>query len=220
MFLVLLPMFPRPRCCLYSHEPNQGNHPPRSQPNTQRKEKNTFFSISLTVSSDAVLFAFFTWFMASPRTFRKASLALFVSCLASLASVITITYFGTGTRIIIPSSSGFRFILLSLIALIAAAVLCKPDQKVKGIRDFCEICPSWFNGNFPSFVVRILRFLPKSSLRTSITDCISSFNSFRLIMSSTKAALIFTLAWVCPLPLSLLSLPLVFLVARCLLSIV
>lgn len=44
------------------------------------------------------------------------------------------TYFGIGTRISVPSTSGFRFIPLSLIAFIAAAVLCKTDQKVKRIR--------------------------------------------------------------------------------------
>lgn len=44
------------------------------------------------------------------------------------------THLGTGTRISVPSTSGFRFIPLSLIAFIAAAVLCKTDQKVKRIR--------------------------------------------------------------------------------------
>lgn len=44
------------------------------------------------------------------------------------------THLGTGTRITVPSTSGFRFMPLSLIALAAAAVLCKTDQKVKGIR--------------------------------------------------------------------------------------
>lgn len=44
------------------------------------------------------------------------------------------THLGTGTRIIVPSTSGFRFMPLSLIAFAAAAVLCKTDQKVKGIR--------------------------------------------------------------------------------------
>lgn len=44
------------------------------------------------------------------------------------------THLGIGTRIIVPSTSGFRFMPLSLIAFAAAAVLCKTDQKVKGIR--------------------------------------------------------------------------------------
>lgn len=44
------------------------------------------------------------------------------------------THLGTGTRITVPSTSGFRFMPLSLIAFAAAAVLCKTDQKVKGIR--------------------------------------------------------------------------------------
>lgn len=43
------------------------------------------------------------------------------------------TYLGMGTRISVPSTSGFRFIPLSLIALIAAAVHWKPDQKVNRI---------------------------------------------------------------------------------------
>uniref|UniRef100_A0A8C3RQY9 Uncharacterized protein n=1 Tax=Chelydra serpentina TaxID=8475 RepID=A0A8C3RQY9_CHESE len=168
--------------------------------------KNTCFSTSLMVSSDTVLLAFFAWFTALLRTLRKESLALFVSCLASL-TVIIITYLGTGTRIIIPSTSGFRFIPLSLIALIAAASCPRTSGKlaiftIMSWGDFSEICPSWFNGNFPSFVVLILRFFPNSSLRASITASISPFTSPRLIISSTKAALIFTRAWVCPLPLA------------------
>lgn len=37
------------------------------------------------VSSDVVLLAFFVWFMAPVRTLRRDSLALWVSCLATVA---------------------------------------------------------------------------------------------------------------------------------------
>lgn len=55
-----------------------------------------------------------------------------LSCM--MTSSGTDTHLGTGTRITVPSTSGFRFMPLSLIAFAAAAVLCKTDQKVKGIR--------------------------------------------------------------------------------------
>uniref|UniRef100_G1N7B8 Uncharacterized protein n=1 Tax=Meleagris gallopavo TaxID=9103 RepID=G1N7B8_MELGA len=167
------------------------------------RKKLTCFSSSQMVSSDTLLLNFFTWLMLLLRTFLKASLDLLVDCLASLARPSlepwVDTHLGTGTRISVPSTSGFRFIPLSLIAFIAAAVLW----------DFCEICPSWFSGNFPSFVVTMmwsrvltLRFLLKSSFRASTTACMSALVSSKLIISSTKAALMFTLACVCPLPLA------------------
>uniref|UniRef100_A0A8C2THZ5 Uncharacterized protein n=1 Tax=Coturnix japonica TaxID=93934 RepID=A0A8C2THZ5_COTJA len=158
------------------------------------------------VSSDTLLLNFFTWLMLLLLTFLKASLDLLVDCLASLARLSLEpwidTHLGTGTRISVPSTSGFRFIPLSLIAFIAAAVW----------GDFCEICPSWLSGNFPSFVMTMmwsrvltLRFLLKSSFRASTTACMSALVSSKLIISSTKAALMFSLACVCPLPLALLS---------------
>uniref|UniRef100_A0A6I8NVT5 Uncharacterized protein n=1 Tax=Ornithorhynchus anatinus TaxID=9258 RepID=A0A6I8NVT5_ORNAN len=177
--------------------------------------------LSLIVSSATLSFDFFSLFIALVRTFRSDSLALFVFCLASLTSIslyMRITYLGIGTRIIVPSTSGFRFIPLSLMALIAAAVHCKPDQKVIGIRTPLtsgKLAIFTKTKNFPSSVTPLLskrnhspaevlmfRFLLKSSLRASITVCRSLFTSSRLIISSTKAALRFTLAWACPLPLA------------------
>uniref|UniRef100_A0A8D2PT00 Uncharacterized protein n=1 Tax=Zosterops lateralis melanops TaxID=1220523 RepID=A0A8D2PT00_ZOSLA len=165
----------------------------------QKERKITCFSSSLMVSSDTLFLNFFTWVMLLLLTFLRASLDLLVDCLASLArlSLCMDTHLGTGTRITVPSTSGFRFMPLSLIAFAAAAVC----------GDFCEICPSWFSGNFPSFVITgisqgsyqpgevlTLRFLLKSSFRASMTACISSLVSSKLIISSTRAALIFTLA--------------------------
>uniref|UniRef100_A0A8C5IJ16 Uncharacterized protein n=1 Tax=Junco hyemalis TaxID=40217 RepID=A0A8C5IJ16_JUNHY len=180
--------------------------------------KITCFSSSQMVSSDTLFLDFFTWVMLLLLTFLRASLDLLVACLASLArlSLCSLswgmgTHLGTGTRITVPSTSGFRFMPLSLMAFAAAAVLCGTDQKlvmftVRSCGDFCEICPSWFSGNFPSFVttsitqesyqpgeVLTLRFLLKSSFRASMTACISSLVSSKLIISSTRAALIFTL---------------------------
>uniref|UniRef100_A0A8C3MG87 Uncharacterized protein n=1 Tax=Geospiza parvula TaxID=87175 RepID=A0A8C3MG87_GEOPR len=171
------------------------------------------------VSSDTLFLDFFTWVMLLLLTFLRASLDLLVDCLASLArlSLCSLswgmdTHLGTGTRITVPSTSGFRFMPLSLMAFAAAAVLCVLTSgkllmfTVRSCGDFCEICPSWFSGNFPSFVttsitqgsyqpgeVLTLRFLLKSSFRASMTACISSLVSSKLIISSTRAALIFTL---------------------------
>lgn len=48
----------------------------------------------------------------------------------------------------------------------------------------------------------MLRVLLKLSWSASVTDFISSSTSSKLIISSTKAVLIFTLAWGCPFPLA------------------
>uniref|UniRef100_A0A8C0HNH0 Uncharacterized protein n=1 Tax=Buteo japonicus TaxID=224669 RepID=A0A8C0HNH0_9AVES len=163
-----------------------------------RKEKKiTCFSSSQMVSSDTLFLNFFTWLMLLLRTFLRASLDLLVDCLASLArlSLCSLaginTHLGIGTRIIVPSTSGFRFMPLSLIAFVAAAVC----------GDFCEICPSWApqknqtqGKSYQPCDVLTLRFLLKSSFRASTTACMSSLVSSKLIISSTRAALIFTLA--------------------------
>lgn len=57
----------------------------------------------------------------------------FPSAVPSHPNLWNQTYLGMGTRISVPSTSGFRFIPLSLIALTAAAVHWKPDQKVNRI---------------------------------------------------------------------------------------
>uniref|UniRef100_A0A2K5D800 Uncharacterized protein n=1 Tax=Aotus nancymaae TaxID=37293 RepID=A0A2K5D800_AOTNA len=177
----------------------------------------TCFSISLMVSSETVSFDFFSLFTALVRTFRKESLALLVFCLASFTSISLQTYWGMGTRISVPSTSGFRFIPLSLIALIAAAQGHLTSGKLAiftkiNCGDFMEIWLIWFKASFPSAVttaicyspgeVLILRVLLKLSLSASITDFMSSFTSSKLIISSTKAVLIFTLVWDCPFPLA------------------
>uniref|UniRef100_A0A2K6S6F1 Uncharacterized protein n=1 Tax=Saimiri boliviensis boliviensis TaxID=39432 RepID=A0A2K6S6F1_SAIBB len=169
----------------------------------------TCFSISLMVSSETVSFDFFSLFIALVRTFRKESLALLVFCLASFTSISLQTYWGMGTRISVPSTSGFRFIPLSLIALIAAAQGHLTSGKLAiftkiNCGDFMEIWLIWFKASFPSAVttVLILRVLLKLSLSASITDFMSSFTSSKLIISSTKAVLIFTLVWDCPFPLA------------------
>uniref|UniRef100_A0A8C5V8Z9 Uncharacterized protein n=1 Tax=Microcebus murinus TaxID=30608 RepID=A0A8C5V8Z9_MICMU len=169
----------------------------------------TCFSMSLMVSSEVLSFDFFSLFIALVRTFRKESLALLVCCLASFTSISRQTYLGMGTRIRVPSNSGFRFIPLSLIALIAAAQGHLTSGKLAiftkiSCGDFMEIWLIWFKASFPSAVttVLILRVLLKLSLSTSVTDFISSSTSSKLIISSTKAVLIFTLAWDCPFPLA------------------
>uniref|UniRef100_A0A8C8XX23 Uncharacterized protein n=1 Tax=Panthera leo TaxID=9689 RepID=A0A8C8XX23_PANLE len=166
----------------------------------------TCFSMSLMVSSETLSFDFFSLFIALLRTFRKESLALLVFCFASFTSIslyvnLNQTYLGMGTRISVPSTSGFRFIPLSLIALIAAALAI--FTKIS-CGDFMEIWPIWFKASFPSAVttVLILTVLLKLSLSASITDFISSSTSSKLIISSTKAALRFTLVWSCPFPLA------------------
>uniref|UniRef100_A0A8V5HG98 Uncharacterized protein n=1 Tax=Melopsittacus undulatus TaxID=13146 RepID=A0A8V5HG98_MELUD len=154
-----------------------------------KEEIITCFSSSQMVSSDTLLLLFFIWLMLWFRTFLRASLDLLVDCLASLArlSLSINTHLGIGTRIIVPSTSGFRFMPLSLIAFVAAAVC----------GDFRDICPSWAPQKKQTqggFSVLTLRFLLKSSFRASTTACMSSLVSSKLIMSSTRAALIFTLA--------------------------
>uniref|UniRef100_A0A8C9JER8 Uncharacterized protein n=1 Tax=Panthera tigris altaica TaxID=74533 RepID=A0A8C9JER8_PANTA len=150
----------------------------------------TCFSMSLMVSSETLSFDFFSLFIALLRTFRKESLALLVFCFASFTSIslyvnLNQTYLGMGTRISVPSTSGFRFIPLSLIALIAAALAI--FTKIS-CGDFMEIWPIWD---------------PKRKVTdASITDFISSSTSSKLIISSTKAALRFTLVWNCPFPLA------------------
>uniref|UniRef100_A0A8C0Q2K9 Uncharacterized protein n=3 Tax=Canis lupus TaxID=9612 RepID=A0A8C0Q2K9_CANLF len=184
----------------------------------------TCFSMSLMVSSETLSFDFFSLFIALVRTFRKESLALLVFCLASF-TIISLdkcpipskyvnfnqTYLGMGTRISVPSTSGFRFIPLSLIALIAAALAI--FTKIR-CGDFMEIWPIWFRASFPLAVTTVIRsrdprskvliliVLLKLSLSASITDFISSSTSSKLIISSTKAALRFTLVWNCPFPLA------------------
>uniref|UniRef100_A0A2I3TXH8 Uncharacterized protein n=1 Tax=Pan troglodytes TaxID=9598 RepID=A0A2I3TXH8_PANTR len=177
----------------------------------------TCFSISLMVSSETVYLDFFSLFIELVRTFRKESLALLVFCLASFTSISLQTYWGMGTRISVPSTSGFRFIPLSLIALIAAAQGHLTSGKLAiftkiSCGDFMEIWLIWFKASFPSAVTtailsrdpkrKITEVLLKLSLSASITDFISSFTSSKLIISSTKAALIFTLVWDCPFPLA------------------
>uniref|UniRef100_A0A5F9D0S5 Uncharacterized protein n=1 Tax=Oryctolagus cuniculus TaxID=9986 RepID=A0A5F9D0S5_RABIT len=169
----------------------------------------TCFSMSLTVSSEALSLDFFTLFIALVRTLLKESLALLVFCLASFTSISLQTHFGMGTRINVPSTSGFRFIPLSLIALIAAAQGPLTSGKLAiftkiSCGDFMEIWLIWFKASFPSAVttVLILRVLLKLSLSASNTDFISSSTSSKLIISSTKAVLIFTLVWDCPFPLA------------------
>uniref|UniRef100_A0A2K5HVX5 Uncharacterized protein n=1 Tax=Colobus angolensis palliatus TaxID=336983 RepID=A0A2K5HVX5_COLAP len=177
----------------------------------------TCFSISLMVSCETVSLDFFSLFIALVRTFRKESLALLVFCLASFTSISLQTYWGMGTRISVPSTSGFRFIPLSLIALIAAAQGHLTSGKLAiftkiSCGDFMEIWLIWFKASFPSAVTtailsrdprrKIIQVLLKLSLSASITDFISSFTSSKLIISSTKAALIFTLVWECPFPLA------------------
>uniref|UniRef100_A0A673TTW2 Uncharacterized protein n=1 Tax=Suricata suricatta TaxID=37032 RepID=A0A673TTW2_SURSU len=172
----------------------------------------TCFSMSRMVSSETLSFDFFSLFIALVRTFRKESLALLVFCLASFTSIslyvnLNQTYLGIGTRISVPSTSGFRFIPLSLIALIAAAPLTSGKLAIFtkiSCGDFMVIWPIWFNASFPSAVttVRILTVLLKLSLSTSVTDFISLSTSSKLIISSTKAVLRFTLVWNCPFPLA------------------
>uniref|UniRef100_A0A8C5ZZ45 Uncharacterized protein n=1 Tax=Marmota marmota marmota TaxID=9994 RepID=A0A8C5ZZ45_MARMA len=168
----------------------------------------TCFSMSLMVSSEVLSFDFFSLFIALVRTLRKESLALLVFCLASFTSISLHTYMGMGTRISVPSNSGFRFIPLSLIALIAAAQGYLTSGKLAiftkiNCGDFMEIWLIWFKASFPSAVttVLILRVLLKVSLSASITDFISSSTSSKFIISSTKVMLIFTLVWDSPFPL-------------------
>uniref|UniRef100_A0A4W2I191 Uncharacterized protein n=2 Tax=Bos TaxID=9903 RepID=A0A4W2I191_BOBOX len=181
-------------------------------------------AICLMVSSEALSFDFFTLFIALVRTFRKESLALFVFCLASFTSIslCSRTYLGMGTRISVPSTSGFRFIPLSLIALIAAAQGHLTSGKLAiftsiSCGDFMEIWLIWLRGSFPSAVTTVilsrapkrkfkeilmLTVLLKLSLSASITDFISSSTSSKLMISSTKAVLRFILVWDCPFPLA------------------
>uniref|UniRef100_A0A3Q1EA04 Secreted protein n=1 Tax=Acanthochromis polyacanthus TaxID=80966 RepID=A0A3Q1EA04_9TELE len=155
----------------------------------------TCFSTSRIVSSECPSFAFLACVTALERTFLSESLALLLNCLASLTrfslcSRVTLvkTHLGTGTLMMVPSTSGFRFMLVSLRARVAAAVLL-----------------IWLRGNFPESKkerkisrlpgeVRMLRLRVKSSLSALRTAVMSSFTSSRLMMSSTRAELIFTFA--------------------------
>uniref|UniRef100_A0A670KM16 Uncharacterized protein n=1 Tax=Podarcis muralis TaxID=64176 RepID=A0A670KM16_PODMU len=166
---------------------------------------STCFSINRMVSSDVELLAFLVWLIASARTLRSDSFALFVSCFP------TVTRFSLCSRVTLvkqPSASGFRFIPLSRIALIAAAGCPRTSGKLLMLTrmscgDFREICPSWLKGNFPSLVatvidlpgeVRMLRFLLKSSCRVLTTERIFSFTSSKPMISSTREVLMFTRA--------------------------
>uniref|UniRef100_A0A8C2XFM3 Uncharacterized protein n=1 Tax=Cyclopterus lumpus TaxID=8103 RepID=A0A8C2XFM3_CYCLU len=143
----------------------------------------TCFSTSRMVSSECPSFVFLTCVTALDRTFLSESLALLLNCLASLVrfSLCSQTHLGTGTLMIVPSTSGLRFMLLSLRARVAAAVLLMLTIMSRG--DFMETCP---------IVTTMLRV--KSSLSALRTAVMSPFTSSRLMMSSTRAELIFTLA--------------------------
>uniref|UniRef100_A0A3B4CMB7 Uncharacterized protein n=1 Tax=Pygocentrus nattereri TaxID=42514 RepID=A0A3B4CMB7_PYGNA len=164
----------------------------------------TCFSIKRIVSSETPSLDFLTFAKALERTLLTDSLALLLNCLASLARFSLCsrkTHLGTGTLMMVPSTSGFSFMLLSCRARVAAAVLVMFTTMSCG--DFMEIWPSWFRGNFPSLVVTVMwssapvrmpRLRLKSSFSVASTVAISSFTSSRLMMSSTRAALMLTLA--------------------------
>uniref|UniRef100_A0A8C0UPX1 Uncharacterized protein n=1 Tax=Cyanistes caeruleus TaxID=156563 RepID=A0A8C0UPX1_CYACU len=171
----------------------------------QKERKITCFSSSQMVSSDTLFLNFFTWVMLLLLTFLRASLDLLVDCLASLArlSLCIDTHLGTGTRITVPSTSGLRFMPLSLIAFLPSQCVLTSGKLVMftimSCGDFCEICPSWApqrtkHRDYQPGEVLTLRFLLNSSFRASMTACISSLVCSKLIISSTRAALIFTLA--------------------------
>uniref|UniRef100_A0A672JEA0 Uncharacterized protein n=1 Tax=Salarias fasciatus TaxID=181472 RepID=A0A672JEA0_SALFA len=138
----------------------------------------TCFSMSLIVSSECPSLAFFTCVTALERTFLSVSLALLLNCLASLARLSLcsrVTLQGRrgrgSTLMIVPSTSGLRFMLLSLRARAAAAVPLMLTRMNRA----------------PEQMLRVNSSL--SALRTAAMSC---FTSSRLMMSSTRAALIFT----------------------------
>uniref|UniRef100_A0A3Q2XCH7 Uncharacterized protein n=1 Tax=Hippocampus comes TaxID=109280 RepID=A0A3Q2XCH7_HIPCM len=151
----------------------------------------TCFSTRRMVSSECPSLAFFTCATAFERTLLRESLALLLNCLAVLA----------------------RFSLCSRVTLRGR----RPEKKVSspanksGPADY--LTSGWLRGNFPSGVdttmwsrtipgeVLMLRLRVKSSLSALTTAAMSSFTSSRLMMSSTRAALIFTLA-ACPFVLA------------------
>uniref|UniRef100_A0A671T2V5 Uncharacterized protein n=1 Tax=Sinocyclocheilus anshuiensis TaxID=1608454 RepID=A0A671T2V5_9TELE len=126
------------------------------------------------VSSETPSLDFFTRVTALVRTFLSESLALLLNCFASFT----------------------RFSLCSRVTLEYELRSSARKPSVVWFRDFMDIWPSWLSGNLPSFVVTVILRL-KSSFRVVRTAAMSSFTSSRLIISSTNAALMFTLV-VCP----------------------
>uniref|UniRef100_G1S5T0 Uncharacterized protein n=1 Tax=Nomascus leucogenys TaxID=61853 RepID=G1S5T0_NOMLE len=177
-------------------------------------------AICLMVSSETVSLDFFSLFIELVRTFRKESLALFVFCLASftsisLCSLVTLIKDKRhSTKSFYTLTAGQEFnITLSTISAVCHLTSGKLAIFTKiSCGDFMEIWLIWFKASFPSAVTtailsrdpkrKIIEVLLKLSLSASITDFISSFTSSKLIISSTKAALIFTLVWDCPFPLA------------------
>uniref|UniRef100_A0A3Q1JBR4 Uncharacterized protein n=1 Tax=Anabas testudineus TaxID=64144 RepID=A0A3Q1JBR4_ANATE len=136
---------------------------------------HTCFSTSRMVSSECPSFAFLTCVTALERTRLSESLALLLNCLASL------TRFSLCSRVTLPGRARTR---------VCSAVSLRLSVRDRLTSGKLLI---WFRGNFPSWVVTIMLRV-KSSLRALRTPVMSSFTSSRLMMSSTRAVLIFTLA--------------------------
>uniref|UniRef100_A0A673N1H0 Uncharacterized protein n=1 Tax=Sinocyclocheilus rhinocerous TaxID=307959 RepID=A0A673N1H0_9TELE len=129
----------------------------------------------LKISVCTLSLDFFTRVTALVRTLLSESLVLLLNCFASFT----------------------RFSLCSRVTLEYELRSSARKPSVVWFRDFMDIWPSWLSGNLPSFVVTVMWLRLKSSFRVVRTAAMSSFTSSRLIISSTNAALMFTLA-VCP----------------------
>uniref|UniRef100_A0A3Q1C381 Secreted protein n=1 Tax=Amphiprion ocellaris TaxID=80972 RepID=A0A3Q1C381_AMPOC len=137
---------------------------------------------------------------ALERTFLSESLALLLNCLASL------TRFSLCSRVTLQGKGGNvrkeKTVLgcvsaFSCVWLVVCVYVC--DRLTSGKLLI------WLRGNFPESKkerkisrlpgeVRMLRLRVKSSLSALRTAVMSSFTSSRLMMSCTRAELIFTLA--------------------------
>uniref|UniRef100_A0AAY4E4V9 Uncharacterized protein n=1 Tax=Denticeps clupeoides TaxID=299321 RepID=A0AAY4E4V9_9TELE len=160
--------------------------------NKRNRNANTCFSTKRSVSSETVSLDFFTRLTALDRTLLRDSLALLPNCLASLAkfsrcSRVTLSC----TLMMVPSTSGLSFMLLSRRARAAAAV---PVMLTMMSWTLPSLVVTVMWSRAPKKEVRMPRLRLKSSFRASRMDSISSFTSSKLIMSSTSEELMFTLA--------------------------
>uniref|UniRef100_A0A3Q2CWR9 Uncharacterized protein n=1 Tax=Cyprinodon variegatus TaxID=28743 RepID=A0A3Q2CWR9_CYPVA len=134
----------------------------------------TCFSTSRMVSSEWPSFAFFTWVTALERTFLRESLALLLNCLANLAR------FSLCSRVTLKKLQGTECV-------------CVCDRLTSGKLLMLTIMSPRDISQLPG-EVRMLRLRVNSSLSAPRTAVMSSFTSSKLMMSSTRAELIFTLA--------------------------
>uniref|UniRef100_A0A8C6QAF1 Uncharacterized protein n=1 Tax=Nothobranchius furzeri TaxID=105023 RepID=A0A8C6QAF1_NOTFU len=139
------------------------------QPNNSLVFAASCLSTSAAISSDI---SFFTWLMALERTLLRDSLALLPNCLASLAR------FSRCSRVTLQKEKGGHFNLKQKTT--------RRKRTILHVRYYALL--------MLIIMIATTMLRVNSSLSPARTDVISSFTSSRLMMSSTRAELIFTFA--------------------------